>query len=108
MYRRELITEKFPENMSLGEDIQFNMAYLRNVKTIGCISECCYYYILDPSSLGHKAKSENLKHIKANYEDLIDICNTFGIKDTSAVRRQYKRNRKGQIKGLIKQKILHR
>ena len=108
MYRRELITEKFPEDMSLGEDIQFNMAYLRNVKTIGCVSECCYYYILDPSSLGHKAKSENLKHIKANYEDLLDICKTFGITDTSAVRRQYNMNRKGQIKGLIKQKILHR
>ena len=34
----------FPENRSLGEDLEFNYQYLSLIETISCITDCDYYY----------------------------------------------------------------
>ena len=104
MYRRELITKEFSENMTLGEDLQFNLNYMKNTKKISCISECCYYYSLGINSLSHKAKWEHLNCIKSNYRDLLEICHIYGICDDK-VRQQYNSNRRSLIKGIVKQLI---
>lgn len=36
----------FPENRSLGEDLEFNYQYLNYVETISCITACDYFYHL--------------------------------------------------------------
>ena len=36
----------FPENCSLGEDLEFNYNYLRQIDTISCITACDYYYFI--------------------------------------------------------------
>lgn len=104
MYCRKLITKYFPEDMTLGEDLQFNLNYIKNVKTLSCISECCYYYNLGTNSLSHKAKLEHLECIKSNYRELLEFCHMHKISE-NLVRRQYNINRKSVIKGLIKQLI---
>ena len=34
----------FPENRTLGEDLEFNYQYLNHIDTISCITDCDYYY----------------------------------------------------------------
>lgn len=52
MYIRENIVEKFPTEMSLGEDLVFNLCYLRKCEKIRIISDMVYVYTVgQPGSL---------------------------------------------------------
>ncbi|WP_181884504.1 glycosyltransferase family 2 protein [Neobacillus piezotolerans] len=44
LYKRNLITHYFEENQFLGEDLLFNLDYLKSSNTMSCIDECLYYY----------------------------------------------------------------
>lgn len=46
MYIRENIKSQFPTDMSLGEDLIFNLEYLKNAKNIEVIPDEIYIYIL--------------------------------------------------------------
>lgn len=105
LYKRELIQTGFPEDMTLGEDLEFNLAYLRGTRLLTCIPESCYDYMLDPASLGHKARKENLDYLKRNYDDLLALEKEYGIKHMELIHKRYKENRKAQKRGLLKQAL---
>lgn len=44
MYRCDLIKELFPDDVSLGEDLMFNLAYMKNCKKIKAIERPMYFY----------------------------------------------------------------
>lgn len=44
LYRKDLVSEYFEEDLSLGEDLLFNLSYLRNVTTIAVVKEPLYHY----------------------------------------------------------------
>lgn len=108
LYKRELITSGFPEDMSLGEDLTFNLAYFRNTAQLTCIPGCYYDYRIDAESLGHKAKKENLGYLKRNYEDLMKLCREYDLQHAELIRKKYKSSVRAQNRGLLKQALLRR
>ena len=62
LYIRELIKCRFDEDMSLGEDLMFNLNYLDNIKKILIIPECLYIYSIDnENSLTRKYHNNSIK-----------------------------------------------
>jgi len=48
LYKKEKINNlKFLDNLSLGEDLIFNLSYLQDIETITCIPEVLYNYVYD-------------------------------------------------------------
>lgn len=60
LYRRDLVKKHgivFPEAFSYGEDLLFNMAYLRYVERICYINQCYYHYVRENmQSLSQKVR----------------------------------------------------
>lgn len=51
LYRKELISDYFEEDLSLGEDLLFNLAYLENAKTIAIVQKPLYHYRQERGSI---------------------------------------------------------
>lgn len=49
-FRRNLITSGFDESISIGEDLLFNLSYLRNCKNICVLSKITYEYLFIPAN----------------------------------------------------------
>lgn len=47
LYKRKLITENFLKDLSLGEDLLFNIAYMRGIHSFSVIKKAVYNYIQD-------------------------------------------------------------
>lgn len=82
LYRQEIIKTygiRFDESLSLGEDLLFNLDYLRRVKTCAYISGALYYY--------HDTVDSLSKSISSDYADIqlrlfdckLDFVRTNGI-----------------------------
>ncbi|MBQ4529140.1 MAG: glycosyltransferase family 2 protein [Lachnospiraceae bacterium] len=67
LYKRELVKEKFPENLSLGEDLLFNLKYLEKVEKIAIVKEPLYYYIQERGNTNLSAKKRENKLEIAEY-----------------------------------------
>lgn len=69
LFKRELIKNRFDTSISLGEDLLFNLSYMKDVKNIAVIEEPLYYYI---QQKGQDTLSS--KKRKDKYEIAIKIC----------------------------------
>lgn len=58
LYRKNLISHLFNENKSMGEDLEFNVCYFKNVNSISTIKEPLYEYTRDTA--GSLTKNEDL------------------------------------------------
>lgn len=60
LYRRDIVNSyemAFPEDFSYGEDLMFNLRYLRHVERICYINQCYYHYVRDNThSLSQKVR----------------------------------------------------
>lgn len=75
LYKREFIQEKFNPNMSLGEDLIFNLEYMKNIKTFSYINECLYQYNI--GTVGTLSGQKQLaKEFFFLYENLYKYINT--------------------------------
>lgn len=50
LYRKDLISDYFEEDLSLGEDLLFNLAYLENADTIAIVKKPLYHYLQERGS----------------------------------------------------------
>lgn len=82
LFKRELIKEYFDKRISLGEDLLFNIAYMRSVERIAVLSDPLYYYIQNSSqdTLSSKKRSDKydiavriLESVKSFYRE-IETC----------------------------------
>ncbi len=61
LYRKDLIKKEFENTLTAGEDMYFNLEYLKNTKIIICISDCLYNVCLDnEESLNRKFREDRL------------------------------------------------
>lgn len=67
LYKRDLVNEKFPENLSLGEDLLFNLKYLEKAEKIAVVKEPLYYYIQERGNTNLSAKKRENKLEIAEY-----------------------------------------
>lgn len=80
LYKKELLNGlKFNENICLGEDLIFNLEYLRKCSNICLLPETLYYYsVANSNSLTSKSYSENiLEQLNTKIRYLTDFIHTF-------------------------------
>lgn len=85
LYKKNLIIEYFDETISIGEDLIFNLAYLKNAKVIAFINNCLYNYInqnnnslskmknIEQYLMALKCKNEVLNFTRSEFNDEADI-----------------------------------
>lgn len=80
VYLKEYIKNNFETNMSLGEDLTFNLGYLKNIEKIICISTSLYNVSLDnDSSLNRKFRIDRLDVMLSLSKKELDFCKqTYG------------------------------
>ena len=80
LYVREKIKSLFSPNLSLGEDLLFNLDYLLRTKKIIVLNKCLYNYNEDtPSSLMKNNKKNDFDIFLKLYMKSIDFCKSkFG------------------------------
>lgn len=91
LYRSEVIKNnnlKFKENLSMCEDLLFNIEYLMNIKRISYINENLYNYILTNKSSTYKFHKNAFEARKLIYEKTLKICKMYGI-DSNEINRKY-------------------
>ena len=67
LYKKELIRKKFKENLSLGEDLLFNLKYMEMAEKIAVVEEPLYYYIQERGNANLSAKKREDKLEIAEY-----------------------------------------
>ncbi|MDY3959684.1 glycosyltransferase family 2 protein [Romboutsia timonensis] len=61
LYKKSLIKEYFDESLSAGEDMKFNLTYIKNIQKIITIEECLYNVNLDnQNSLNRRFREDRL------------------------------------------------
>lgn len=82
-YKTDIIKNndlKFDVNVSLGEDILFNIRYLKYCKTIRLVSKTTYFHNKVESSLVHKYYPERLKKEKLECQILEEFIESKNLK----------------------------
>lgn len=78
LYRRSLIKSGFNTNCSLGEDLLFNLEYLKEVNTFTSINKALYNYISDnEGSLTKRRGEEYIQSIKDVYSGSAEFYKNF-------------------------------
>lgn len=80
-YKKSLITEKFEEGLSIGEDLLFNLSYLKKCRIIGLDPREIYGYqeaISNSLSSNNKEKIVPLQYV---YGESMKICNDLFSSD---------------------------
>lgn len=82
----------FPEEMSYGEDLVFNMKYLRYCNKLYVTNQTSYYYIRENSnSLSQKYREDAFEIEKKLYQELLDFMKIKKIKDQKLEQYYYRR-----------------
>ena len=79
LYRKDKIIELFSEDISLGEDLIFNLHNLKKMETIFFLRESLYYYIINSGSLNRKYRRDSIECAERLYIESIDFSRTFKI-----------------------------
>jgi hypothetical protein len=69
LFKRELLDSQFDTSLSLGEDLLFNLAYLKKIENIAVLEEPLYYYIQQKGTDTLSSKKREDK-----YELAVRIC----------------------------------
>lgn len=89
LYIREEIVSHFDENLSLGEDLLFNLAYLEKAKEISFVEGSPYYYIEKEASLTKKYRADSIQIAERLYKASVKFIleNSLGKEAVNDVGR---------------------
>lgn len=78
LYKREYITAKFPEELSLGEDLLFNLEYIKNCETIAVVREVGYQYCIEnQDSLAIKYREDRFENGMYLHEQVVAFAKDY-------------------------------
>ena len=72
LYKRSKIKDYFDENLSLGEDLKFNLSYLKKCNSVSVINECLYNYVVRASDSLSSKYRENMFELILYTNNLIN------------------------------------
>jgi len=80
LYLRELIDFRFDTDVSLGEDLLFNLKYLSKINKLSCIKNTGYYYVITKEATLSRSFYKNSFEITHKlYNETMSFCKrTFG------------------------------
>ena len=79
LYIKERIQSGFPEDMSLGEDLIFNLNYIRNCKSITFIQDCLYFYDIRENSLNRTYRQDSIEIAEFLYVESLKFIEEFHV-----------------------------
>lgn len=79
LYKKEKIKEGFPEDLSLGEDLIFNLHNMMNMNKIAFVKESFYNYIVAEGSLNKKYRKNSIEIAERLYLESMTFCNAFSV-----------------------------
>lgn len=103
LYKIEAI-ENFDENLSLGEDLIFNLNYLKKCESVSLIEECLYNYTKEnKNSLSSKYRENMFEIIVYTRSSINEFCDKYISKniDKCTINSFFMRNVFGAIQLLI-------
>lgn len=74
LFIREKIKEGFHETLSLGEDLMFNLAYLRECNSVALISDRLYHYMIEEVSLSKKFRTDYMEISLRLHQEVNQFC----------------------------------
>ncbi|AIY84469.1 glycosyltransferase family 2 protein [Clostridium baratii] len=76
LYIKEFIIDGFDEDISLGEDLLFNLKYMSNIQNgISVINDCLYYYVdVNKGSLTSRFRNDRIEIGKILKKNTHDFC----------------------------------
>lgn len=77
LYKKEKLSEKFPENLSLGEDLIFNLHNMENMNRISFVKESFYNYIIRQESLNRQYRKDGIEIAERLYLESMEFCKAF-------------------------------
>ena len=94
LYKKEFITKGFPEDMSLGEDLLFNLSYIKNIENISFIKDELYFYEIHSGSLNRKYRKDSIDIAEKLYINSMEFIKYTdlgeeAVKDVSRIFMQF-------------------
>lgn len=78
LYKRECITSEFPLELSLGEDLLFNLDYIKNCETIAVIEEVGYQYCIEnQASLAIQYREDRFENGMYLHQQVIEFAKDY-------------------------------
>ena len=80
MYRTEIVKQiRFPENIKYGEDLLFNLEYLKRIKSISYVNKKLYYYCRTDDGLSAKNRWDMFENDIVLHKALSEWYESIGI-----------------------------
>lgn len=79
LYRKKKMTNYIPTNIRVGEDLFFNLDYLRNDCKISCIDKVVYRYYLEKKSITKMYSDDYIENLKKVRTKRNEFCKDFNI-----------------------------
>lgn len=78
LYKRECITSEFPLELSLGEDLLFNLNYIKNCETIAVVGEVGYQYCIEnQASLAIQYREDRFENGMYLHQQVIEFAKDY-------------------------------
>ena len=75
LYKKEKITSNFPAGVSFGEDLIFNLSYLKNCQRVSFIPDALHFHEKgNANSLARKTDLHRLRDIERIQSAILDFC----------------------------------
>lgn len=107
IYVRKLIKNGFDTELSLGEDLVFNLNYMETMQRAVVMEDCLYHYMCDEQkdSLTQKVNLKNIETEMANYERILHECQKWRITEICELEKMHQQNIISMIFGMGKKKL---
>lgn len=101
LYKKSLINCKFDENQTLGEDLLFNLQYIKNCKNINSIKNTDYNYVINNTSATNKYNSKAIYNYLFIKKELENICKRMNYYESGSINEIFLKNICGCIQLLL-------
>lgn len=107
IYKKCLIFSGFCTEMSLGEDLYFNLGYMEHVSRVSIGGDCCYYYMCDPEkdSLTRRISRKNFQSEAANFCSVLSWYRKLSMEDITEIQLMYVQNMIAMLFTMARKKL---
>lgn len=101
LYKKSLINCTFNENQILGEDLLFNLQYIKNCKNIISINNTDYNYVINNTSATNKYNSKAIYNYLFIKKELENMCKKMNYCENGSINEIFLKNICGCIQLLL-------
>ncbi len=85
LYKKDKLFEKFPEDLSLGEDLIFNLHNMKYFEKVSFIKKSLYNYMISQGSLNRKYRKDSIEIAERLYLESMEFSRDFQIGKASKI-----------------------